>query len=315
MKYILKLIVIIICLVGGHVLASTLKNKTLDLPIEYISGEFSTLRKIKGKKPVYLKFWASWCKPCRKQMPHLQHIYKTYGDEIKVLAVNLGMNDDIESVRSTVKEFGLTMPIIIDKTGELSKAFNVPGTPYHVLLDKDNNVIHIGHKASKKLNNKIKNIAINNSIKFNDFVNFPTSVKNITTKNSVSKPNKTSALFFIATWCDSYLKDSRPKMSLNCIKSQETVNMLYEEFPQIAWSGIVSHLWTSEKEINKFKIKYNIKYPLILDEKNEMFIKYNVKHFPTLILTKNGKNIFKTQEFNSGIDMSVKINKVLKSNK
>ncbi len=91
-------------------------NQTmLDLPITLLSGQTVKLSQYKGKKPVYLKFWATWCQPCRKEMPHLQHTFEKYGDKIQVIAINLGVNDDLESVKAIQKEFGLSVPITIDE--------------------------------------------------------------------------------------------------------------------------------------------------------------------------------------------------------
>ena len=51
------------------------------------------------KKLVYLKFWATWCQPCREQMPHLQETYESFGDDIEVIAVNIDINDSAEEAR------------------------------------------------------------------------------------------------------------------------------------------------------------------------------------------------------------------------
>lgn len=75
--------------------ASNLSEELLNMPISLISGEVVTLKQYQGKKPVYLKFWATWCKPCRKQMPHFEQITQQYGDNLQVIAINLGINDDL----------------------------------------------------------------------------------------------------------------------------------------------------------------------------------------------------------------------------
>ena len=67
------------------------------------------LGKLYGKKVVYLKFWATWCVPCRQQMPHFEHAYETAGTDMAVIAIDVGFNDSIEAIKaySFVKTFSL----------------------------------------------------------------------------------------------------------------------------------------------------------------------------------------------------------------
>lgn len=135
--------------------ASNLSEELLNLPISLTSGEVVTLKQYQGIKPVYLKFWATWCEPCRQQMPHFEQITQEYGDDLAVIAINLGINDDLSAVRNIQQEFGLSMAMAIDNNGDLAKAFRLLGTPYHLLFDKQMNLVHIGHKSDTILDNKI----------------------------------------------------------------------------------------------------------------------------------------------------------------
>lgn len=91
--------------------AGNVPDALLKLPIHFIDGTQTTLADFQGKKPVYLKMWATWCQPCREQMPHFEQVQQEYGNDIEVIALNLGLNDDLDSVKATIKEFGLTMPM------------------------------------------------------------------------------------------------------------------------------------------------------------------------------------------------------------
>src|SRR5690554_5341021 len=64
--------------------ADDLPDELLNAPIHLISGKSVSLAEYKGERPVYLKFWATWCQPCREQMPHFEHVQKKYGDEVEV---------------------------------------------------------------------------------------------------------------------------------------------------------------------------------------------------------------------------------------
>ncbi|MFV1985402.1 MAG: redoxin domain-containing protein [Thiohalomonadales bacterium] len=305
MKYLIQ-ILFLFSMLCGITQASPISSKVLSLPITTLSGETISLGQFKGNQPVYLKFWATWCRPCRKQMPHFQDIQKKYGQKIKVIAVNLGVNDSVKQVHDTKDEFGLTMPIAIDTSGKLAQAFNLVGTPYHVLIDKKGNIVHTGFEASKALDKKIQLVITNKPITLPDISLSPSSdSKSQRVIKHIDK--KPTVLFFVATWCDWYLKESRTAMSKQCVTAQNSINALYPQFPQFNWVGIASRLWTGEKELEEYKKKYNIIHPIEIDTTNNAFFNYRVKKFPTLILVNNGKEVLRINEFNNQKQLSEKL--------
>lgn len=269
--------------------------KILDLPITLTSGQTVTLGQFKGNTPVYIKFWASYCQPCFKQMPHLQQIYQKYNDKVQVIAVNLGLNDDEKSVAVIQKKFGLKMPIAIDRSGQLAKAFNLVGTPFHVLLDKNSNVAYAEFGEPTDLDNAIKLVAEGHTFSTPQF----TPSNAVSAINLDSLKEKPTALFFVATWCDWYLKDSRPAMSKSCVAAQQQVNKLASQYPQINWVGVVTRLWTEEKDVAEYKNKFDVHHPLTIDDTNAVYLAYGVKDIPTLIFIDKGKEVFRTRHISS----------------
>ena len=75
-------------------------------------------------------------------MPHLEAIYRTYGDELDVVAVNFGFNDTPELVRQFQKKYDLTVPIALDELGNISRAFDVTFVSYSVIIDRDGTIVH-----------------------------------------------------------------------------------------------------------------------------------------------------------------------------
>jgi thiol-disulfide isomerase/thioredoxin len=94
------------------------------LMLTTIDGDVIDLGGLYGKKAVYLKFWATWCMPCRQQMPHFEHAYETAGADMAVIAIDVGFNDSIEAIRAYRKKLGITMPIVFDD-GSLGAAFHL----------------------------------------------------------------------------------------------------------------------------------------------------------------------------------------------
>lgn len=127
--------------------------------LEMLDGEHVALADLLGRKPVYLKFWATWCKPCREQMPHLEAAHRTYGDRVAIFAIDLGLNDAIETVRAFRAEHGLTVPISIDGDGRLGEQFHVSVTPQHVLIDRAGVVRYVGHGATPELDRALEALA------------------------------------------------------------------------------------------------------------------------------------------------------------
>lgn len=97
---------------------------------------FSDLR----GKPVLVNFWASWCSPCRQEMPQIVKAYDAHtADGLVVLAVDLQENDG--AVKDFAREFGMTFPIVIDRTGSVGDAWRiggpVQGIPSSYFVDRD----------------------------------------------------------------------------------------------------------------------------------------------------------------------------------
>lgn len=304
LSFIKKLAVLMFLIFSMNLYSASLPNKLLNIPIHLISGEQVSLAQYKGKKPVYLKFWATWCQPCMKEMPHFEHIENIYNKSIKVIGINLGINDDLTTVKNIIKKFGLTMPIAIDESGDLAQAFKMIGTPYHLLFDKNMNLIHQGHEANESLDNKLSLVSQTKSV---DLLNASLLSENETNIKLTLNDGKAHALFFTATWCDWYLKDSRPEISKNCSLAQSNINKFLKKYPNIIWHGIISRLWTGDKDLLEYKNKFNVDHDLEIDKNNSLFHRYLVKELPTLVLIVNGKIVLKETDFSD----NKKIEKIL----
>ncbi|WDD98032.1 TlpA family protein disulfide reductase [Thalassomonas actiniarum] len=109
-------------------------------------------------KPIYLKFWATWCSYCEEEMPHLQQVQDLYGEQLDVVAVNVGMNDSIARVNKFMEKRRLSVPVSFDAAGELVEKFHVTGTPQHILIDKNGKIIHRSALITDDLQQKILNV-------------------------------------------------------------------------------------------------------------------------------------------------------------
>lgn len=152
---------------GSPVAGSTdLGDIAPDINATTITGEAFNLSDYKGKKPVYLKFWATWCSYCKAEMPHLNSIKQNYGDDIQVITINVGMNDSIKNINHFFQNQGYQLPTIFDQKGELTSRFGVVGTPHHVLIDREGKIAYRTFLATDQLDQQIKDWA-DNKVSFN----------------------------------------------------------------------------------------------------------------------------------------------------
>ncbi len=109
-------------------------------------GNSHTLSDYKGKT-VFLNFWATWCPPCRAEMPDIQKIYDSYkengDDSLVILGVaspGQGQEGSLEEVAGFLEENGYTYPVLMDTTGEQFAAYGVYALPTTFMIDRDGNV-------------------------------------------------------------------------------------------------------------------------------------------------------------------------------
>ena len=124
-----------------------------------LNGDSIDLADSLGKRPVYLKFWATWCRYCVYELPHAQQVYRQYGDNITVLMVNVGINDSVENIHDTYTEAGVSLPTAIDTTGDTVSRYGVVGTPNHVLIDADGKLLYRSFLATDELDTHLAALA------------------------------------------------------------------------------------------------------------------------------------------------------------
>ena len=133
-------------------------RKSPEFNVTAVDGHQINLGDLNGKKPLYLKFWATWCVACLEEMPHFVTVHEHYGSRIEVVAVNVAFNDNLDRIQGVMLEYGLKMPIVFDENGEMWSKFEVLGTPTHIVIDVSGTIVHIGYTAKTELDRALSQV-------------------------------------------------------------------------------------------------------------------------------------------------------------
>jgi peroxiredoxin len=128
---------ILVSAASGPAPAFTLKSRT---------GETVSLADLRGQV-VMINFWATWCGPCRQEMPHLEALYQRYEKlGFKLLAVNV--EQDPKGADKWLAETPVSFPVLFDPDNNVSKLYEVVAMPSTVIVDRGGNVrfVHHGYK-------------------------------------------------------------------------------------------------------------------------------------------------------------------------
>jgi peroxiredoxin len=114
-----------------------------DFALKSSTGENLRLSEYRGDV-VMINFWATWCGPCRQEMPLLDELYTRYARVgFNLLGVNI--DDDSRRAMQMVEELGVNFPVLFDSRKEVSKLYEVEAMPVTVLVDREGNVRHVHH--------------------------------------------------------------------------------------------------------------------------------------------------------------------------
>ena len=134
MKKIISIIFLMISLVS---FSNSAQAPNFNLKDQY--GVVHSLENYKGKV-IFLNFWATWCPPCKKEMPDVESIYKEYGENKKDVII-LGVNSEKENeVKKFLKDKGYTFPTVIDENSEVMRKYFIQAFPTSFVIDKEGNI-------------------------------------------------------------------------------------------------------------------------------------------------------------------------------
>jgi len=94
-------------------------------------------------RPVVVNFWASWCPPCKNELPYFEKAYKKYGDDISFMMVNMtdGQQETLEKAKAHIEQNRYTFPVYFDTEYSAATAYRVESLPTTYFVDADGNIV------------------------------------------------------------------------------------------------------------------------------------------------------------------------------
>ncbi|MCR4437185.1 MAG: TlpA disulfide reductase family protein [Clostridiales bacterium] len=137
---------------------TTSDNKAIDFTLTDLDGKKVSLKDFRGKN-VYLNFWATWCPPCRGEMPEIEKVYQQYKDkDFVVLAVDLG--EDKNTVQNFIKQNNYNFKVLLDSDQSVATKYNITAIPVSYFIDKDGNVVtkRVGALSEEEMQSYVKQL-------------------------------------------------------------------------------------------------------------------------------------------------------------
>ncbi|AIM15044.1 MULTISPECIES: peroxiredoxin [Neobacillus] len=131
--------------------------KAPDFELKTLTGDSVKLSDLKGKK-VMLNFWATWCPPCKEEMPAMEKLHKEAGEDLLILAVNIDPHLDVQGF---VNENKLTFPILLDTDDTVNEKYQILSIPTTYFIDSKGIIQHVSlgsmeYDEMKELTKKLK---------------------------------------------------------------------------------------------------------------------------------------------------------------
>jgi peroxiredoxin len=124
--------------------ASSLEGQAApDFVLRSATGENLRLSEYRGDV-VLINFWATWCGPCRQEMPLLNDLYGRY-QRVGFNLLGVNIDEDSRRAMQMVQELGVNFPVLFDENKEVSKLYEVEAMPVTILVDREGVVRHVHH--------------------------------------------------------------------------------------------------------------------------------------------------------------------------
>lgn len=137
----------LLCLIGPNLAsAASVSGPAPNFTLKSMSGKNLKLSEMTGNV-VLINFWASWCGPCRQEMPLLNDLHNKY-ESLGFTVLGVNVEEQSDAARGFINDYPVDFPVLLDSKNQVSKLYNVVAMPTTVVVDRDGNMrfLHKGYK-------------------------------------------------------------------------------------------------------------------------------------------------------------------------
>ena len=154
------ILVISVILIFVFSVFSEEKQRTApDFKLKDMSGKKISLESVLKKGPVLIDFWASWCDPCKEEMPIFEELYKKYNEKgLQMLLISVDKRGGIAKARNYIKSKGFTFNVLFDKGGKIYKKYGGKSSiPVTYIVSREGKILysHTGKGTKKEFEEEI----------------------------------------------------------------------------------------------------------------------------------------------------------------
>lgn len=136
-----KIIILAVCLLTAKMIYAA---KLDDFILKDLNNKKVAFSELQGEKLTILDFWATWCKPCSREIPKLVDLYTTYKDQgVEFIGINVDSPRNTPKVRPFANALGINYPILLDSNNELMARLQVTAMPTVLIVNIDNEIVYV----------------------------------------------------------------------------------------------------------------------------------------------------------------------------